>query len=321
MKKLISIVIPVYNESANVPLVYRALRSVLIGIQGKYDAEIIFVNDGSKDSTWDEIVSLAKQDSHVRGICFSRNFGQQYALEAGFAASQGDAVITMDADMENPPAVVPELLRKWEEGFAIVNTRRTDYGNRSWFKSGTSRLFYRFINLISDVQFEKDSPDFRLLDREVVDVMNDIREGERFYRGLVQWMGFESTVVPFKWGERVHGQSTYNLKKFLSLAWTAITSFSTFPMKAIMGIGAVMFALAMILMAFVITVRYILGIDAFSELAVVVLAIMASNGITLMALGIMALYMLRMYKEVQRKPNYVVRRTVNLEHERQGIRV
>jgi glycosyltransferase involved in cell wall biosynthesis len=213
---MISIVIPAYNEERNLEPLYAKLREVLSGA-GEDDFEVIFVDDGSTDRTWDAIAALSGADVRARGVRLSRNFGHQSALMAGLAAARGRAVVMMDADLQHPPSLVPQLVRKWREGFHIVHAVRRDPPNLSWFKRMTSRLYYRLFTFMSGVEIEPGSADFRLLDRQVVDEVLRFEEEGLFLRGLVHWVGYSTASVPFECGERHAGKSKYGLKKMLTL--------------------------------------------------------------------------------------------------------
>jgi dolichol-phosphate mannosyltransferase len=312
--KLISVVIPCYNEEINAPLMHQELSLVCEALAHKYDFEFIFVNDGSKDATWLRISECATADPRVHGISFSRNFGHQNALEAGLLAARGAAVISIDADFEQPPALITRLIERWEGGYHVVNTRRVYNDELEWsgFKRITSKAFYSLMNAISDVPVERGGCDFRLLDRAVVDTLTTIKEADRFYRGLVNWVGFKNTVVEYEPAKRRNGVTNYTLAKMVSLAWAGITSFSTVPMKGIILLGAATAAAAGLLLLFMGWVRFFMGSHYFSEMAFLVVSIIAMNGITMIALGVIAMYILRIHKEVQGRPNYIVQKTINL---------
>ena len=313
MQRLVSIVIPAHNEEDNVPLMCAAVSDVFAPLAGSYDYELIFVNDGSTDSTWAAVKAAAFQNPRVRGVNFSRNFGNQYALEAGLRRALGEVIVTMDGDMQHPPDLIPVLLEHYEAGYEIVTTSRIRYHKASLLKRGTSWLFYRVFNFISDMPVDPSACDFALLSRRVVDTLNAIDESERFYRGLVNWVGFPRATVPFVPNDRINGTTSFTLSKLIALTWTAVTSFSTFPMKAIVILGAGMTGVAVLLLMAMTYVRFIIGSDYFSQMAFLVMFIIASNGLTLIAIGITAMYLLRIHREVQKRPNFIVGETINLE--------
>lgn len=307
----VSIVIPVHNEEENIPLVHESVARVFNDLGDKYTFELIFVNDGSWDQTWPAVVTAALNDSRVKGINFSRNFGNQYAFEAGLRKASGQIIITMDGDMQHPPDLIPVLLENYEAGFEIVTTRRIRYHKASFLKKATSNLFYRVFNLISDMPIDQSACDFMLLSRRVVDVINSIEESERFYRGLVHWVGFKKAVVHFVPNDRINGTTSFTFRKLVNLTWTAVTSFSTIPMKAIVVLGVLMTVASSLLLLGMSYMRFVMGSDYFSQIAFLVVFIIASNGLTLAAIGITAMYLLRIHKEVQKRPNYIVHEMVN----------
>lgn len=306
IENVISIVLPIYNEEKNVPLVYERIVDVFGRIKGKYQYEIVFVDDGSKDASWEIIKGIASQDEHVRGISFSRNFGHQPAIEAGLKSAKGRAVITMDSDLQHPPEVIFELLSQWENGFKIVNTRRLQTANESTFKKVTSRIFYALINKISDITIEPGSADFRLLDRTVVDELNKLPEKDKFYRGLVNWLGFKSTSVDYDADERLHGQPSYTSRKMLSFARVGITSFSMLPMKIIILIGIVLFLSGFLLLAIMLYYRYFIDARFFSGPAILAAFIIANNGLIILLIGIISIYQITMFKELKNRPNFII---------------
>lgn len=305
--KLLSIVIPVYNEEHNLPLVHEELSCALSAVDDSYSFEVIFINDGSTDDSWKVISEIAEKDPVVSGIALSRNFGHQAALEAGFVSARGDAIIMMDADLEQPPSLIPEMINKWELGNLIVNTtRESNRESRSFIKRLTSKYFYKFFNMISDVPIQSASCDFRLIDRKVLDEMLKIKEDDRFFSGLVAWVGFPSVVIEYKDGVRIHGVPGYNYRKLVNLALIAMTSFSTVPLKLIIPAGLLIFVSSTLLIMMMTLVNIVMTDNYFSDLAFLVVFIIINNGIIMTALGIVAVYLLRIHKTVQGKPKFVI---------------
>lgn len=222
--KKISVVIPVWNEAANVSVIHSELISVLTKLA--YDYELIFVDDGSTDESLAIIKSLSKKSPQVFYTELSRNFGHQYALKAGLDLSNGDFVISMDCDLQHPPPVIVELIKKWEEGYDVVYTRRNDDKNLSWMKRKTSHYFYSLLNWMSDLKLENGTADFRLMSRSVLDAFKNLNESELFIRGLIKWAGFRQAAIDYHPNERYAGSSKYDFKKMLSFALRGITSFS-----------------------------------------------------------------------------------------------
>ena len=228
MKK-ISFVVPVFNEEENIHEFHRRLTQVMAPLP--YDYEILFIDDGSRDRTSLLIRELAEKDPHVQGYVFARNFGHQLALTCGLDQSTGDAVISMDGDLQHPPEMVPDLLKKWEEGYEIVQTVRKSTEDATWFKSITSRLYYKLINSMSEVRITPGGSDFRLMDRKAVDALNRFRERARFIRGMVNNLGFRYTTLEFVAPPRFAGHSKFSLRKMLRFALDGITAFSRVPLR------------------------------------------------------------------------------------------
>jgi len=304
---LISIIIPSYNEEKNIPVIYRAICDEWEkSLADKYDFELIFVDDGSQDNSVKEIEKLVQKDERVRGIIFSRNFGHQAALEAGLKKSKGSAAVVMDGDMQHPPENIPELVQHWESGYSIVNTKRCDSKDISRFKKTTSKMFYKILNSIADINIDSGSADFRLVDRRVVDELNTLTEKDKFYRGLVDWIGFKTSVVEYNAQKRMHGQSSYNFGKMLSLAKTGIISFSMLPMKLILLVGSILFVVGSLLLLFMLYYRFFIDIHQFTGTAILATFIIANNGLILLAMGVMSIYQINMHKELQNRPNYII---------------
>lgn len=304
--QLLSIVIPVYNEEKNLTILHSELCSVFKRLSG-LEFEVLFVNDGSRDASWQVIEGLVNQDKRIAGISLSRNFGHQAALEAGLASSKGEAIVMMDADLDQPTALIATLIEKWREGFMIVNTtRESNRQGRTWFKRLTSKWFYLVFNALSDVKIHSASCDFRLLDRRVLNEMLKVQEDSRFFSGLVAWTGFPTTVVEYTDGVRINGTPGYSMGKLCNLAFTAVTSFSTIPLKLILFIGLFILTLSTLLMLVMAIVNVALGYQHFSNLAFLVVFIIINNGLILTVLGVIALYLLSIHKNVQNKPNFII---------------
>ena len=302
-KKLISVIIPSFNEGENVGAIYKEITEFMNG----YNYEIIYINDGSKDDSWEKITRLSEKDKRIKGVNFSRNFGHQAAIEAGLKKAKGDAVIMMDGDGQHPPDVIPKLIKKWEDGFEIVNTKRLETEKVSVLKKITSKMFYSLINVLSSTKIEEGSADFRLLDRIVVNEINKLTEKDKFYRGLVNWIGFKRTAVEYKARKRLNGESSYSFKKMIEFARIGITSFSMLPMKIIMIIGFLLFFLGGILTGFMLFYRWFINPSMFSGTAILVSFIILNNGLLIIVLGIISVYQINMYKQLQNRPNYIVR--------------
>jgi len=304
MIRKLSIILPFYNEERNVYPINEAINKVLASQElKKYSFEIICIDDGSRDKTWEKILEISKRDKRIIGIRFSKNFGHQYAIEAGLKEAKGDGIIMMDSDLQHPPELIPVFIKKWEEGFDIVNTKRIDSSKVRFLKRASSKLFYRILNSISKIHIEEGSSDFRLLDRKVVDILNKMSEKGKFYRGLVNWVGFKRFTIPFKIRERKYGKSSYSLKKMMELARMGITSFSYLPMKLILIFGAIITLFSVILAG--TSFLFLENLMLFFTLMIISF-ILFSNGIIVTILGIISVYQINMYDELQGRPNYII---------------
>lgn len=307
---LLSIVVPVLNEQAILPQLCRRIDDALSKQRMKY--ELIFVNDGSSDGSLQVLLNLRSEYSAVRVVDFSRNFGQQIALAAGLDYARGDAVITMDADLQHPPELIPELVRKWREGYDVVYTvRKSTAGVGAW-KNWTSRLFYSLINRLAEVDVPPGAADFRILDRRVVEVFRTLTERALFLRGMVGWVGFRQTSVPFEAGARPGAESKYSAWRLLRFAADGITSFSSLPLyvAALLGLTAAAFGFAYAAYAVYARLFTDRTIEGWTSVLVAVLFL---GGIQLIALGIQGAYLGRIYNEVKGRPRYLVRRTYGFD--------
>ena len=303
----LSIIIPFYNEEENIELLFQALVPVLKGINQSW--EILFVDDGSRDRSFEVVKKLCMQDNSIRAISLSRNFGHQVALTAGLQHATGNMVITMDADLQHPPEVIPQLVEQFEKGFEIVNTRRIDSRETGYFKKQSSRLFYRFINRISDISIAESSSDFRLMSRKALDAFLQFRERDRFTRGLVSWMGFRQTHVDYECPPRFAGKSKYTLRKMLHFAADGITAFSAKPLRIASYMGVMVFLVGLAYALFAI-IQHASGktIPGWTSLLVTVLLL---GGIQLLGLGIIGEYLARIFNESKSRPLYFIKDQIN----------
>jgi glycosyltransferase involved in cell wall biosynthesis len=308
--QLVSIAIPVYNEIESIPILYDRLKPVLEKLPFVF--EIIFVDDGSDDGTYAAIQKLRQQDHRIKAISFSRNFGHQAALTAGLQYAAGDAVITMDGDLQHPPTLIPTLIEKWREGNQIVFTIRESTADESFFKKLTSKLFYRIMNASSKTPVQPFGADFRLLDRAVVDSLNTLEERDRFLRGLIGWLGFSAVGVPFTADARAAGKSKYSTRKMLKFAVDGILSFSAAPLHLVTFLGFIVSVLsfaygAYSLYAYFFTDRTIPG---WTSLLVTILFL---GGVQLISIGFLGEYLLRVYNETKRRPLYIIKDSLNID--------
>jgi glycosyltransferase involved in cell wall biosynthesis len=304
MKPTISIVAPVFNELGSLPEFYRRTSEAMNTLGEPW--ELVLVDDGSRDGSSDLIRDLAEKDPHVRPVIFARNFGHQLAVTAGLDYSRGQAVVVIDSDCQDPPEVIPELIAKWREGYEVVFAIRAEREGESWFKIFTAKLFYRLIYRITDIDLPLDTGDFRLLDRQVVDVLGKMRERHRFLRGMSVWVGFRQTGVPYKRAARFAGETKYPLKKMVKFASDAITGFSYLPLQLATYLGFVSAGLAILAIPVVIALR-LAGSQAFFGQASTLIAVLFLGGVQLISLGILGEYIGRIYDEAKGRPLYIVR--------------
>ena len=304
MSKLISVVLPSYNEEQNLPLIYAELSTVLG--ETPYDYELLFVNDGSRDRTWDVICELAAEDERVHGLNLSRNFGHHAALQAGLEAARGDAVITMDADLQHPTALIPQLLQQWEDGADVVNTVRLSTEKVGPFKVLTAKLFYFLMNSISDLPLNRGEADFRLIDRRPLDVLNGLPETPKFYRGLVNWIGFRVVRTEYRAEARRHGKSSYTMKKMLELARLGLTSFSMKPLKFIIAFGLTLSVLSALLLCAMLSVKFFADPHYFSNTAILIVFLIFVAGMLSTFQGIIAVYLVDIFDAAKGRPSYIV---------------
>jgi len=298
-----SVVAPVYNEIDGVQEFYKQVFSVMETIREPW--ELVLVDDGSTDGSTDAIREIAKKDAHVRPIIFARNFGHQIAVTAGLDYARGDAAIIIDADLQDPPDVMLELIKKWEEGFEVVYAVRRTREGENRFKLFTASLFYRFIYRITDVKIPLDTGDFRLLDRKVVDVMGQMRERHRFLRGMAAWVGFRQVGVEYDRKIRFAGKTKYPFSKMLKLALNAITSFSYFPLQLATYIGFISAGISILAIPIVAALR-LSNQAALSGQATTLIAVLFLGGVQLITLGILGEYVGRIYDESKGRPLYIV---------------
>jgi glycosyltransferase involved in cell wall biosynthesis len=301
-----SIAVPVYNEVDSLPELYPRVRAVMESLGESW--ELILIDDGSTDGSTEVIRSLSSEDNRVRPVIFARNFGHQIAITAGLDHSRGEVVIIIDADLQDPPEVIADLVDKWREGYEVVYAVREERVGESWFKKVTAAFFYRLINRITDVNIPLDTGDFRLLDRKVVDTLNTMRERHRFPRGMVAWVGFRQIGVPYKRAARYAGETKYPFSKMLRLALNAITGFSYFPLQLATYFGFVCAGVSALAIPVVIVLR-LAGNQAFFGQATTLIAVLFLGGVQLISLGILGEYVGRLYDEVKGRPLYIVRET------------
>ena len=302
-----SIVAPCWNEEENLPTLYRRVKEVMD--QTGESWELVLINDGSRDRTPQIMAELHAADPRVHYIDFARNFGHQLAVTAGMDYAQGDAVVLIDADLQDPPELILEMIQKWKEGFQVIYAVRTERKGETWFKLFTAKLFYRLIYRITDVNIPLDTGDFRLMDRKVVDQMKKMRERHRFIRGMTSWVGFKQTGVHYVREERHAGETKYPLRRMLKFASDAITGFSYVPLQLATYLGFITAGLSSIFILIAIFAR-LSGSQALLGQATTLVMVLFLGGIQLICLGIIGEYLGRIYDEVKHRPLYIVNEAV-----------
>jgi glycosyltransferase involved in cell wall biosynthesis len=309
-KKCISVVIPCYNEELVLRETHKRLTQTMSRLD--YEYELIFVNDGSKDSTIDILQEIANTDMHVKVLDFSRNFGHQIAVTAGIHHASGDAVVLIDSDLQDPPELIEQFVEKWEEGYDVVYAVRRKREGESKFKLWTAALFYRTMYKMTDIDIPLDTGDFRLMDRKVVDSLNQLPEHHRFIRGLVSWVGFRQIGIPYDRAERFAGESKYPLKKMIKFAIDGITSFSFKPLQMATKLGMYSALVGFIGILLILFLRLFTNqtIQGWASIMVVILFM---GGVQLLMLGIIGEYLGRIYDEVRGRPLYLLRSKTNFD--------
>jgi glycosyltransferase involved in cell wall biosynthesis len=307
MKPLYSIVVPIYNEEEVIPELCRRVKAVMEDLDEPW--ELILVDDGSTDRSTDMIAREHEANPRVKGLSFSRNFGFQEAVTAGLAHSQGEAVVLSDADLQDPPEVIPRMIEKWRDGYDVVYGVRTMREGETWFKRLTAMAFYRIIHRITSVNIPLDTGDFRLMDRRVVDSILRMPERNRFLRGMVPWVGYKQTGLPYRRQPRFAGESKFSsVRKMLPFAVNAITSFSYFPLRLATYLGFTIAIISLIAILVVVGLRLFGTHQELTGQATTLVAVLFLGGVQLISLGIIGEYLGRIYDEVKGRPLYLIKR-------------
>lgn len=307
MTKKISILVPCYNEEASLPLFYVELIKVMSDPKlSQYDWELLLVNDGSKDKTLEIMTSLREADKRVSYVDLSRNFGKEKAMLAGFDYVTGDCMIIMDADLQDPPSLIPEMVSWWEQGYDDIYAKRKSRGEESWLRKSFSLLFYKILQKTTKIEVLQNVGDFRLLDKSCIEALRQIRESERYTKGMFCWIGFRKKEILFDRGDRVAGKSAWNFWSLFSLAIEGITSFTTSPLRISSIFGFIVSILAFVYMAFFLVKTLIFGdpVQGFPTLITVILFL---GGVQLIAIGILGEYIARIFNETKNRPTYLIR--------------
>ena len=310
-KKLLSIIVPMYYEELVAYECYHRIKNVVNGIESM-DHEIIFVNDGSKDRTLAILKSIAKGDKCVKIIDFSRNFGHQAAVTAGLFNCNGDAIVIIDADLQDPPEIIPEMISKWEEGHQVIYGKRKIRSGESKFKLLTAKYFYRVLSYMASIEIPKDTGDFRLMDRIVVEAFKEMPEQNRFIRGMVSWIGFDQVPLEYNRDDRFAGETKYPLRKMIKFATDGIVSFSTKPLKltAIFGIGTIGISILLIIYTIITKIMSDTSMGWASTMCV----ILFFSGVQLLSLGVIGEYIARIYDESKNRTLYLVKVKINFDN-------
>ena len=311
MKK-ISIIIPAYNEEESLPFLYERLEKLMNEINN-YEFEVLFVNDGSKDKTLAILEEIASKDKNVKVISFARNFGHQCAVTAGLQYVTGDAIVIIDADLQDPPELIPEMLKLWEEGNEVIYGKRKTRDGESKFKLLTAKMFYNTLNALSDVEIPKDTGDFRLVDRKVVDVINSLPEHNKFLRGLFSWVGFEQKAFEYERKERFAGKTKYPLKKMLKLASDGIIGFSTKPLKFVGGLGFFAIIVSVLILIYSILSFAFKWNNLTAGWTSIMVATTFFSGTILISLWMIGEYIARIYDESKARPQYIIKKKINID--------
>lgn len=312
-----SVVVPIYNEEKIIPKLYERMTEVMEGLGEPY--EVIAVNDGSQDDSLQLLHALHREDERIKVINFSRNFGHQTAITAGIDYANGDAVVVIDADLQDPPEVIADLVEKWREGYEVVYAVRSEREGETWFKEFTAKAFYRLIRRITNVDIPVDTGDFRLMDRKVVETLRGMRERHRFMRGMSSWIGFKQTGVEYRRQARAAGETKYPVGKMLKFALDGITSFSYFPLQVATYLGFAIAAVSALFIVFVVVARLVGPPDLFFKgQATTLVTVLFLGSVQLISLGILGEYVGRVYEESKGRPLYIVSNTFGLD---EGVNV
>ena len=314
IKKTITYIFPIFNESENIDLLYKTINELVAIHADKYNFELVYVNDGSRDDSLIKLYDLQSKDSRIVIINFTRNFGHQIAITAGLDNAKGDAVIIMDSDMQDPPEISIEMIRKWESGFDVVYAKRCSRQD-SFFKRLTAYIFYWSLHKLSDINIPRNTGDFRLLDRRVVDVLNQFREHNRFLRGMSCYVGFNQIAVQFNRNSRYAGTTNYTFSKMLGLAVDGILGFSWVPLKLISNLGYFFSILSFFGVLYALIVKIFYPSVAISGWTFTVIAIFMTGGIQMIMLGVLGSYIGRIYTETQNRPLYIVESIRRIKNE------
>lgn len=305
---LLSVVVPMYYEEGVAEECYKRLSKVMAN--NNYNYELVFVNDGSKDKTLEILNRIAQMDKNVKIINFSRNFGHQIAVTAGVDAALGDAIVIIDADLQDPPELITDMIALWNQGYDVVYAKRKKRQGETWFKLKTAKYFYKFLNSMSDIEIPKDTGDFRLIDRKVADAFIAMPEKNRFIRGMISWVGFNQIAIEYIRDERFAGETKYPLKKMIKFAKDGIIAFSSKPLRMITTLGLFSVVLSFIVLVYSLLSKFI-GNNVTRGWTSLMVAITFFCGVQMLSLGIVGEYISRIYDEIKGRPLYIVKDKIN----------
>ena len=303
---LITVIAPFYNEADTVTEFYRRLRKTLQKLPD-FNFELIFINDGSSDETLPQLIKLQSKDNRIKLINFSRNFGHQAAIIAGIRHASGDAAIIIDSDLQDPPELIPDMIQKWFDGWDVIYGKRKKRKGEGLIKKFTAYLYYRFINFLSEVEIPKDTGDFRLIDKKVINVIKSLEEYNVYLRGLVSWTGFKQCAIEYVREKRYGGKSKYSLKKMLNLAFDGITSFSTRPLRLALQLGTFSIFVGLALVIYTLVNKFINPEVIIKGWSSLLITIVFFGGIQLFTIGIIGEYVGKIYKETKKRPLYIIK--------------
>ena len=306
-----SLIIPIYNEEETIPELYRRLSAVMDSLDDS--VELILINDGSRDRSLNLMRELQERDARVCYISFARNFGHQAAVTAGLNFARGQVIVVLDADLQDPPELIPKMIESWQAGYHVVYAQRTKRKKESWFKRLTAYVFYRLLRQLADVDIPADTGDFCLMDRQVVDLLNSMPERNRYIRGLRAWIGFRQTAVKFERDPRFAGEVKYTFKKSLALAINSLVSFSKIPLRISTYLGLFSALIALLMALLVLYWRLQQPDSPVTGLATILIAVFFLGSVQLISIGILGEYIGRIYEEVKGRPAYTIAEIAGLE--------
>ncbi len=312
--KIVTLIVPVYCEEEVIEECYKRIKSVMDSLTN-YGYELIFINDGSTDNTLNILKNIVAQDKRVKIINFSRNFGHQIAITAGLDKAESDAAIIIDADLQDPPELIPEMIKKWEEGYKIVYARRVTRKGERKFKLWSASIFYWVLKKLTDIKIPLNTGDFRLIDKRVVRELRKIKEKNRFVRGLSSWVGFQQVGIEYEREKRFAGKTKYPLKKMISFALDGILSFSQKPLKIALNIGFISILLGIVMIIYVFIGKIFFPAITMPGWASILIAVVFFGGVQLFTIGIIGEYIGRIYDETKNRPLYIIEDEVNFEKE------